>query len=141
MPAFSADVIEKNLGDQLVDKNILLCGLAYKDSVSDIRYSPSLTLASILKEKKANVVVFDPLCSPNQVPELIWLTKLPDDFSCFDAVIFSVGHDEIRSLDLSEVIAPTMDIWIFDLFGVFAADKKEIWKKNGLKIKTLGEGS
>ena len=51
----------------LAGSNVLLCGLAYKKDIDDLRESPSLEVIHILKEHHANVFYHDPFIP--QIPQ------------------------------------------------------------------------
>ena len=54
----SFDLIKNNTS--LNGKNILICGISYKENTPDLRFSPSLKLIKILKNKNTTVSILDP---------------------------------------------------------------------------------
>lgn len=80
----------------LKKSSILLCGVAYKGDIDDLRESPALKIWKLLEQKGAIVTYFDPCC-----PSVAWkgkkilstpLTK--DVVQKADAVIITTAHKE-----------------------------------------------
>jgi len=61
MPIYIAKRIEELLGGQLKGKKILICGVAYKKDVADVRESPSEALIDLLRMQGSMVSWHDPL--------------------------------------------------------------------------------
>ena len=58
-PAYIVDFIQRKIGD-LTNKRITALGLAYKADVDDLRESPAIEVALLLKKAGAQVTVFEP---------------------------------------------------------------------------------
>lgn len=86
----------------LAGADILLCGLAYKKNIDDMRESPSLELIHILKEHGANVSYYDPFIpeipSTREHPEFAgmksaeWSVK---SLKTYDAAIIATDHTNV----------------------------------------------
>lgn len=96
--------------------NILLCGLAYKKDIDDLRESPALELLEILEERGAEVDFYDPFIS--EVPNLHDFPQLEgrksiswnvDSFSKYDAVVIATDHTSVDYASLIESIPLTVD--------------------------------
>jgi len=83
----------------LASSTVLLCGLAYKKDIDDMRESPSLELIHILKEHGAEVSYFDPFIpqipQTREHPEFAGMKSV--DFNTktlklFDAAIIATDH-------------------------------------------------
>ncbi len=61
MPIYIAKRSEELLGGQLKGKKILICGMAYKKDVADVRESPSEALIDLLRMQGSIVSWHDPL--------------------------------------------------------------------------------
>jgi UDP-N-acetyl-D-glucosamine dehydrogenase len=103
-PAFCADRIERALNDAgkpVKDSRILLLGVSYKAGVGDMRESPALRIAELLRDLGGNLAYHDP-----HVPELPELglssVDLPDALRAADLVAIVTAHPEI---DYQEVVA------------------------------------
>lgn len=60
-------------GKALSGANILLCGVAYKKNIDDVRESPSLEILSLLESHGAKVDIYDPY-----VPVMPWTHDYPE---------------------------------------------------------------
>ncbi|PHR56628.1 MAG: UDP-N-acetyl-D-glucosamine dehydrogenase [Robiginitomaculum sp.] len=81
---------------------ILLCGIAYKKNVDDMRESPSLELITLLREHGAHVEYYDPFIEevkPNRDhPELSGMKSIdftPENLQTFDVALIATGHDGV----------------------------------------------
>ena len=100
----------------LAGSKILLCGLAYKKDIDDMRESPSLELYSLLEQHGAIVSYYDPyiLKVPHtrEHPELsgreslIWDIK---NLKKFDATIIATDHSNVDYSALCETIPLIID--------------------------------
>ncbi|MDA8887809.1 nucleotide sugar dehydrogenase [Hellea sp.] len=100
----------------LAGSKILLCGLAYKKDIDDMRESPSLELYSILEKHGAIVTYYDPyiLKVPHtrEHPELsgkeslVWDIK---NLKKFDAAIIATDHSNVDYSVLCEAIPLIID--------------------------------
>ena len=63
MPLAIIRMIEKEIGHSLAKKKVVICGLGYKNNISDIRESPSLILRDHLIQIGAQTYWHDPLVS------------------------------------------------------------------------------
>jgi len=93
MPRHIAAWAEKEIGS-LIEKNILVVGVAYKANISDVRETPVESLVMELKNKGANVFWHDNLVK-------IWKNEKSVELSDnFDLAIVAALHDYI---DLSKL--------------------------------------
>ncbi len=85
MPDYVAQKIVKNYKKGM---NVLIYGLTYKKNVADLRESPVLVLCELLKKKKIDFTVYDPVLNERQIISLgLRVTKLKK------ADLFIVGTD------------------------------------------------
>ncbi|MBW2976542.1 nucleotide sugar dehydrogenase [Candidatus Woesearchaeota archaeon] len=125
MPAYAVELLEnglKKLNTGIKGAKVGVLGLAYKADVDDIRESPALKVIEILKEKEAQVFVFDPYIknrsNVNDLKELLERS---------DYLILVTAHKEFKSMDLAKLKENNVSI-IID--GRNCLDKE--------KIKSLG---
>jgi UDP-N-acetyl-D-glucosamine dehydrogenase len=88
MPDQLLKIIGKESGIAWAGKKILICGLAYKPNIQDLRESPSLHLIKILESKGCEVSYYDPLIPKylnknNEIPEKV----------SYDLTIIAQLHD------------------------------------------------
>jgi len=103
-PAFCVERIERALNDAekpVKGSRILILGASYKAGVGDVRESPSLKIARLLRELGGDVSYHDP-----HVPELAELelssVDLDEALPAADVVAVVTAHPE---LDYAEVVA------------------------------------
>lgn len=93
MPRYIAAWAEKKIGS-LIEKKILVVGVAYKANISDVRETPAESLVLELKNKGANVFWHDDLVK-------VWKSEKSIELSDnFDLAIIAAYHDYI---DLSKL--------------------------------------
>ena len=104
-----ARILKEN-GNSVRGKSVLICGIAYKPNVGDVRESPALLLREALISEGAQVSWHDPLVSElnGEVSEDIKGRK-------FGISIVTVLHD---SMSIEDILA-TSD-YIFDCTGKIA---------------------
>jgi UDP-N-acetyl-D-glucosamine dehydrogenase len=103
-PAFCVERIERALnaaGKPVRDSKILILGVSYKAGVGDIRESPALKIARLLRELGGEVLYHDP--HVRELPELE-LSSVPLDRGLAEADLAAVvtAHPEF---DLAEIVA------------------------------------
>lgn len=86
----------------LAGSKVLLCGLAYKKDIDDMRESPSLELIHILQEHGADVSYYDPMIpkipQTREHPEFAGMTCIPwneTQLRTFDAAIIATDHTNV----------------------------------------------
>ena len=101
-----ARILKEN-GNSIKGKSVLICGLAYKPNVSDVRESPALILRDALIAQGAVVSWHDPL-----VKELMGETSEDIKSKKFEISIVAVLHD---SMDIEDILATSN--YVFDCTG------------------------
>jgi UDP-N-acetyl-D-galactosamine dehydrogenase len=83
----------------VVDANILIMGLAFKENCPDIRNTRVVDLVRELDSYHANVDVYDPWVNPEDAQReygIATISTLRNGH--YDAIILAVAHDQIRAL-------------------------------------------
>lgn len=96
MPEFTAELTEQALEKNNIDikgATVALLGVSYKADISDLRESPSFEIIHALKEKGAQVRVFDP-----HAPEHSTVSSIEEALDGADAAIVATGHREFKNL-------------------------------------------
>lgn len=100
----------------LAGANVLLCGLAYKKDIDDMRESPSLELIHILKEHGANVFYYDPYIPEvpmtREHPELAGMVSVQwsvEVLGKFDAAVIATDHTKVDYNQLCEIVPLVVD--------------------------------
>ncbi len=90
----------------LEDKRVALLGLSFKPGTDDIRFSPPLALARLLREEGATVVGYDPEAAANAKGELPELELAPDPYDAASGAhcaVVCTEWEEFKQLDLVRV--------------------------------------
>jgi len=101
MPSYTVELLEKELkklNRKIKDANVGVLGLAYKADVDDTRESPALKVIKILKEKEANVYIFDPYVKKESN-----VKNLDELLQKSDYIILVTDHNEFKNMDLSKL--------------------------------------
>jgi UDP-N-acetyl-D-galactosamine dehydrogenase len=87
---------------QIVDSNVLVLGLTFKENCPDLRNTKVIDIINELKLHNCNVDVFDPWVN-SVAAEKEYQIPIEDNFlnKKYDSIIFAVAHKEF--MDLSEV--------------------------------------
>jgi len=95
---------------------VLLCGLAYKKNIDDMRESPSLELLHVLKEHGANVSYYDSYIPEVPItrehPEFSGMRSIewtPENLREYDAVVIATDHSNVAYEELGEQIPLIID--------------------------------
>jgi UDP-N-acetyl-D-glucosamine dehydrogenase len=96
------DALSSRFARALKDASILVCGLAYKKNIDDLRESPALRIIEILRDFGANVSYHDPFI-PEMKPTrehggLMGMQSVafdPATLSGFDAALIVTDHDAV----------------------------------------------
>lgn len=127
MGAYVADRVVKIMlqkGIQVLDSNILILGITFKENCPDVRNTKVFDIIKALKEYNLNITVYDPWANPAAVRkeyDLDIVSELPSDKK-FDAVIVAVAHKEFEHIDLKNLAKPKHAI--FDVKGT--REKEEV---------------
>jgi len=140
MPKHVAEMTIKGLneaGKVIKDSKVVVMGLTYKENVADTRASPARDLIKELKEYNIDVYGHDPYLSIEQMEsfDVEPLGNLDDlDFDV-DSFIFTVAHDEFKSISIDELndLSDTYPLLV-DVRGMFSKEESE---KTGFIYKKL----
>jgi len=108
----------------IVDANILVLGLAFKENCPDLRNTRVVDIVRELATCNANVDVHDPWVDPEMAREEFGFAPVaepkPDSY---DAVIIAVAHDCFREMGIDAIRALTRrESVVFDIKYLFPAD-------------------
>ena len=106
----ASEVIKLMIQNDVKVKNadILVLGVTFKENCPDVRNTKAIDVAKNLDGYGANLTIYDPLASPEEVyKEYGFKTLNEEPKGQYDAVILLVAHNEFNSLDLSKKIKPS----------------------------------
>jgi len=132
MPSYTVDLLEnelKKINKKIENAKVGILGLAYKANVDDTRESPALKIIGSLKNKKADVFVFDPYVkNQSNVKDLNELLVKSD------YIVLVTGHKEFREMELDKLKSNNIKI-VID--GRNCLDKEKI-KGMGILYHGIG---
>lgn len=105
----------------VVDSNVLILGLAFKENCPDIRNTRVTDLVAALEGYHARVDVYDPWVDAADAHEEYHLTLLDSlPKHRYDAIIIAVAHDQFRDMGIEEIRAlGKSDCVVFDVKHLF----------------------
>ena len=109
MGTFIADSVVKMMTQRkahVVDSNILIMGLTFKENCPDLRNTRVIDIINDLRSYNANVHVFDPWADKAEAQHEYGLELIDaPQAGAYDAVILCVGHDKFRALGVDAIRA------------------------------------
>jgi len=88
----------------LVDANVLIMGLAFKENSPDLRNSGVARLVTTLQSFNCSVQVYDPWIDKKEAKKEFNIDLLDrPDKGKYDAIILAVAHDDFKELSLKEI--------------------------------------
>jgi len=97
--------------------NILSLGITFKENCPDVRNTKAVDVINNLKSYGANLSIYDPWASPDEVAHEYKLTTTKDlPTEKYDAIVLTVAHKEFLSLDLKSMLKP--DGVLYDVKGI-----------------------
>jgi UDP-N-acetyl-D-galactosamine dehydrogenase len=109
MGTFIADSVVKMMTQRkahVVDSNILIMGLTFKENCPDLRNTRVIDIINDLRSYNAKVHVFDPWADKAEAQHEYGLDLIDaPEAGAYDAVILCVGHDKFRALGVDAIRA------------------------------------
>ena len=133
----SFDLIKNNTN--LNGKNILICGISYKENTSDLRFSPSLQLIKILKNKNTKISILDPYHKTDNI-NLKNVKSIKNLDKDHDIIVFCVKHKEFKKINFLKSKL-SKQVIIFDLNRVLTKKQKKLISSKKIKFYQLGNYS
>jgi UDP-N-acetyl-D-mannosaminuronic acid dehydrogenase len=126
-----------NRGRRAKQCRILVCGLAFKANVDDVRDSHGLAIAEDCRRRKMKVSVWDPYIS-NKYPHFSRYNDADEAFRGKDAAIFTVAHEQFinissRIRDLAGIMRTPL---VYDGAGVL----RKYYGRKDLRFMLIGTG-
>jgi len=104
MPFHMVDLIIEGLnelGRNVRGSNILILGLAFRGGVKETRNSPAIPIIQRLKKLHANVFLYDPLFSREEIES--FGATYSDSFDNMDCLVVVTDHKEFREYDWQKI--------------------------------------
>lgn len=129
-PEFVAGLIE-DCAEGLQGKQVALLGLSFKPNVDDLRESPAVGLARLLKGSGAVVNAYEPHKPGAGLDGFEQVDALDDALVHADLIILAVAHDQFKDLNPEAIRKKTSAQVVFDAVGVW--DKNQ-WESAGFQF-------
>lgn len=141
MPLYAFRFLQKEYGEELANKNVLLLGVSYRGDVGDTRYSPVEPFYEYLKKEGCNIDLCDPYVPYWEEQDV----EIPADYqglitNHLDIIAFTAGHSQYKeNAALIEEIMALDKVMIYDTIGILTND--EIAKLNSKHtVRVVGRG-
>ena len=108
----------------VVDANVLILGLAFKENCPDLRNTRVTDIAGELEQCNVNVDIYDPWVSSQEAKHVFDITMVETlEAERYDAVILAVAHEQFQAMGIDEIRQLTRNNGvIFDIKYLFPAD-------------------
>lgn len=140
MPLHAVNRMRELLGGSFNDKNILICGVSYRENVADTRYSPAELIFKEIKKEGGNIDCHDPLVNYWDEVKIRIKNTLPRP-NTYDGIIFTVPHKQYKELDLSKWLSKHRNAVILDGFMIWDKKMRNEFRNNGVKLQSIGVGN
>jgi len=115
--------------------NVWVLGMTFKENVPDFRNTRAIDVVHYLKGFKANVKVWEPFATPEQLKKYFDVeTLLPDQAHDLDAIVLINAHNAFKSLKLADLKAKMRTPVLMDVKNFF---KREEAVKLGIHYVSL----
>lgn len=129
MARFVADKVIKLMikkGLKVLDSNVLLLGVTFKENCPDIRNTKTVDIVDELKEFGCKVDIYDPWASQEEVKFEYGIETMKKDADIYakkyDAVILAVSHEQFTELDFDRLTNGRKSV-IFDIKGFLPKER------------------
>lgn len=105
-----------------VSFKVLICGLTFKENVSDIRNTKVIDIYKELEEYGVDVHVYDPIACPKAVKKEydIQIMEKLNTVSDYDGLILAVKHNIFKELlSVGKLLNQKKDLHVFDIPGFY----------------------
>jgi nucleotide sugar dehydrogenase len=140
MPYHTVDLLEDALNEinkPLSGSSILVLGVSYKPDVKDIQISPIEKIIDILKEKGANILIYDPYFKNSEVFGIKTLDDFVQNLGILDGLIIGTAHKEFHNIDPEFLKSKMKNPIVIDSKNII---DQHLAKKAGLIYRGIGRG-
>lgn len=127
MGAYVAERVVKLMTQQrihVVDANILIMGLTFKENCPDLRNTRTVDIISEFRSYNAQVDVYDPWVDPNEAQHEYGITPITAlENGKYDAIILAVAHRQFKEMGAEKIrMLGKNDSVLFDVKQILPAD-------------------
>jgi len=128
MGAYVADQVTKIMTKKrihVVDSNILIMGLTFKENCPDLRNTRVVDLVSEFKGFNCNVDVYDPWVSKEEAKYEYGIVPVDEPkIEYYDAIVVAVAHDEFKKMGVEAIRSfGNNNLVLFDVKYAFDANQ------------------
>jgi len=134
MPLHTVDRLSSIIDGTLEGKNILVCGVSYRQDVGDTRYSPSEILVKTLIKKGATVTSHDPYINFWVEMDQELSREIPSG-SNYDVIIMAVSHNAYKKLNIATWAKGST---VIDANMVLSKNQIEEARESGIRVESIG---
>ena len=130
MGSYVADQVSKLMTKKrihIVDANVLIMGLTFKENCPDIRNTRVVDLVEEFKGFNCNVDVYDPWVDKDEVVHEYNIKPIDKPIKGkYDAILLAVAHDEFKALTVEQIRAYGKDNHVlYDIKYLIKANKSD----------------
>ncbi|MCK4403266.1 MAG: nucleotide sugar dehydrogenase [Dehalococcoidia bacterium] len=136
MPYHMVNLIIEGLNDigkDVKGSNVLILGLAFRGGVKEARNSPAIPIIQRLKELRANVFLYDPLFSKEEIES--FGAAYSGSFDNMDCLVIVTDHNEFKEYDWQRISGNMRNKVIVDGRQIVEPEKA---RKLGFVYKGIG---
>jgi nucleotide sugar dehydrogenase len=140
MPFHTVQLLEDALNEinkPLSGSSILVLGLSYKPDVKDIQISPVEKIVELLKEKGADVLLYDPYFKNLEIFGIKTLDDYSTSLELIDGLIIATGHKEFHNLEPLFLKSKMKNPIVIDSKNIL---DQQLAKNVGLIYRGIGRG-
>jgi len=140
MPFHTVQLLEDALNEinkPISDSSILVLGLSYKPDVRDIQISPVEKIVDLLKEKGADVLLYDPYFKDSEIFGIKTLYDYSASLEITDGLIIATGHKEFHNLEPLFLKSKMRNPVVIDSKNIL---DQQLAKNVGLIYRGIGRG-
>lgn len=126
MPHYMVNLIIEGLNDvekSVKNSNILILGFAFRAGVKEASNSPAIPIIQRLKELQANVFLYDPLFSKEDIES--FGAYYYEGFNDMDCLVIVTDHKEFREYDWQDIARKMRNKVIVEGRQVIVSEKAE----------------
>jgi UDP-N-acetyl-D-glucosamine/UDP-N-acetyl-D-galactosamine dehydrogenase len=128
MGAYIADEVLRLMTKRniiLVESNILIMGLTFKENCPDIRNTRVVDLVEVFERSDCNVDVFDPWVNKEEAAREYNINLINEPkIGKYDSIILAVAHDKFKELSLKKIRAfGKANHVLYDIKYLFSKDE------------------
>jgi len=109
MGSYIVDQVSKLMNKKriiVVDANILIMGLTFKENCPDLRNTRIVDLVKEFEDFNCNVDIYDPWADKNEALREFNIKPINEPVKGkYDAIVLAVAHDEFKELSIAEIRA------------------------------------